>query len=459
MVREKAMLSTSAAHRQHMGQYLTPPETALLAISLFDDDGPAYFDALDLGCGTGMLSSALYARYGERIRRIDAYELDAALVTSYDEAIRPFVEGKTHCGDVLAMKLAGAYDRVIMNPPYGKMGVGDPRRKNFPVSTPNFYSSFMLVGLECLSSGGEMIAIVPRSWTNGSYFDDFRHYVLSRYSLDAMHIYGSRSEVFSDANVLQETMIVRLSKRRQAPSIVVGLSNTKSDIPKCRIYDSHALVTGSNMVVRTEPQTCLGVKGTLRDEGFCPSTGKVVDFRCRENLFEERPTGERVVPVAYAANFRRGALEHPKVGIGKPQWYLADNERLKARALPVGHYVVVKRFTAKEELRRVVAYPLDAKEPIALENHLNFIHAGTPRKTVPLPSACIAKGLAAWLNTSYVEEWFRGVSGSTQVNASDLRAMPCPSIRVLEAIGATWECGESQESTDSKCARALCRGT
>ena len=112
---------------------------------------------------------------------------------------------------------------------------------------------------------------------------------------------------------------------------------------------------------------------------------------------------------------------------------------------------MVKRFSSKEEKRRVVAYPLIVDKPIAIENHLNFIHQGKPRKVIPLRSKELCNGLVIWLNSTFIDDWFRDVSGSTQVNAGDIKAMPCPPITQLEFLGHQWHMGMSQNEIDNVC--------
>ena len=202
--------------------------------------------------------------------------------------------------------------------------------------------------------------------------------------------------------------------------------------------------------MRIAPKDNGTIDGTISSVGLCPSTGKVVDFRSRDRIYEERPEMYGVHRLIYAGNFPHGSLEHP-LSIGKPQWYRADDDASERQLTQPGFYVVVKRFSSKEERRRVVAYPLTVEEPVGIENHLNFIHAGKPRKVVPLESKALACGLALWLNTTYIDEWFRDVSGSTQVNAGDIKTMPCPPAHALEAIGNLWHPDMSQEEVDSVC--------
>lgn len=449
--RIKAIASTPEETRQALAQHLTPPEVATLAANLFSDADEG-ISCLDLGGGTGILSVALMERYGKRVRRMDTVEIDPTLAKIYDEEVRGLVAGKTVLGDALLVDAGDGirYDRIILNPPYGKMASNDPRQDALPAHSANLYSAFMMRGIQQLADGGEMVAIVPRSWTNGDYFAPFRRYALSECSLDALHVYGSRDEVFADTNVLQETMIVRLSKRPQTDTIRVSESAVKGEEPTVAEYGVGDLIVGDNLVVRIAPEEATTLAGTVESVGLCPSTGKVVDFRSRSYIAREKPSERPSVPLVYVGNFPHGQLEHP-LSFGKGQWFCLDDEWAAKQVCQPGAYVLVKRFSAKEERRRVVAYPLVVDDPVALENHSSFLHQGRPRKVVPLRSADLAYGLSLWLNSTFIDDWFRGVSGSTQVNAGDIKKMPCPTLDQLEHLGKEWTAGMTQEAIDDEC--------
>lgn len=452
-VRIDTIRATSDKKRSAFAQHLTPPETARLAISMFSElnSDQQFIKCLDLGAGTGMLSIALYDRYRDHIDQMDAVEMDAVLATVYEtEMSSAGIPHELTLGDALVDTPRKEYDRIILNPPYKKMAANDTRQPLLPCKASNLYSAFISVGLSRLAEDGELVAIVPRSWMNGDYFTSFRKYAFGAFSLDALHVYESRTEVFSDTNVLQETMLVRFSKRAQAERIKVSQSTGKKDEIEVQEYMHQDLIDPKSLVVRIAPE-CNGCDlETVSSVGLCPSTGKVVDFRCKDRISEVKPDGDDVYRLFYSGNFSDGRLNHPK-SIGKAQWYVADDPKSIRQLTNPGSYVVVKRFSSKEERKRVAAYPLFLEEAVALENHLNFIHAGTPRQVVPLASKELALGLAMWLNSTFVDEWFRDVSGSTQVNAKDIKAMPCPSIDILEEIGVHWETDLTQSEVDEIC--------
>ena len=115
---------------------------------------------------------------------------------------------------------------------------------------------------------------------------------------------------------------------------------------------------------------------------------------------------------------------HP-VKCDREQW-VTDKADSRNMVLPSGSYCLVNRFSAKEQRHRIYASYLRSDTEYVADNKLNYVHQGTSRRTVPLNDK-VAWGLTLWLTSSIVDEWYRQVSGSTQVNATDLRQLPCPS--------------------------------
>ena len=93
----------------------------------------------------------------------------------------------------------------------------------------------------------------------------------------------------------------------------------------------------------------------------------------------------------------------------------------------------MNRFSAKEQRHRIYASYLRSGVGFVADNKLNYVHQGTSRQTVPLDDKA-ARGLTLWLSSSIIDEWYRQVSGSTQVNATDLRQMPCPTKNQLATL-------------------------
>ena len=171
-------------------------------------------------------------------------------------------------GDALADLPDSRYDRIILNPPYKKMAANDERQGGLPCHSANLYSAFVAVGLSRLAEGGELVAIIPRSWMNGDYFTPFREYALGGFSLDWIHVYGSRTEVFADTDVLQETMLVRFSKRPQSEMVTVTQSAGKGDDVERREFRANDLIDPVTLVVRIAPKDNGSLDGTVASVGL-----------------------------------------------------------------------------------------------------------------------------------------------------------------------------------------------
>ncbi len=113
------------------------------------------------------------------------------------------------------------FDYVIGNPPYMKIPRDAPEATAMPevcYGAPNMYFIFAAMGLFNLKDNGEMVYIIPRSWTSGAYFKRFRQYFLTQGKLEYIHLFVSRSKVFDKENVLQETMIIKVRKTNKSPT-------------------------------------------------------------------------------------------------------------------------------------------------------------------------------------------------------------------------------------------------
>ncbi|MGH7962220.1 MAG: adenine methyltransferase, partial [Candidatus Binatia bacterium] len=144
--------------------------------------------------------------------------------------------------------------------------------------------------------------------------------------------------------------------------------------------------------------------------------------------------GPNTVPLIYPGNFgASGFIEWPKVGSRKPV-AIARTPKSEDLLVPAGTYVLIRRFSSKEERRRVVAAIFDSSRvstlPVGFENHLNYFH-----KTGGGLPMSLAKGLTAFLNSTLVDTYFRQLNGHTQVNATDLRSLRYPPLETLAALG------------------------
>jgi adenine-specific DNA-methyltransferase len=457
-----------------MGQFMTPAPIARFMASMFEGEGRS-LRLLDAGAGIGSLTAAWVAEMCSRKdppreMSVVAYEVDPALIEYLRETLECCRTLCEHAGirfeaavrhedfivagvDALRGGLfAGVreeFDAAILNPPYRKIHSHSTTRRlleTLGAETTNLYAGFLSLAVGFLRPQGELVAITPRSFCNGPYFRSFRRSLLDTMALERVHCFEARDRAFSDDEVLQENVVFRALKAPARQGRVVISSSQGPDDP----WPTWREVDFSRIVKPGDPERFIHIpadalseaieermqqfKASLPELGLEVSTGRVVDFRSAEFLHDQ--PGPKTVPLIYPAHLVEGYVQWPRSGGKKPN-ALELAPETEEMVIPRGHYVLVKRFSSKEERRRIVAAIYEPKRlasasHVAFENHLNYFHAhGRPL------SQDLAKGLAAFLNATLVDCSFREWSGHTQVNASDLRRFRYPTRDQLEALGAT----------------------
>ena len=466
-----AITSNPRTRQEELGQFLTAAPVADFMASMFGPL-PRTVRLLDAGAGAGSLTAAFVSRLCEKSKGVcvieaTLYELDPeildALSATMEECQRRCAGAgirftfTIHSADFvqemsarLADELFGTrppvFDAAIANPPYRKISTDSAERRalrSVGVETSNLYTGFIALIQRLLVPGGQLVGITPRSFCNGPYFRPFREDFLSHLELRRLHVFESRQAAFRDDRVLQENIIFHAVKGRNQPDeILISSSSGKhgdditetvfpfSEIVHPRDAEKfiHIPSTASHA---TAKETMDGLRSSLASLGVTVSTGRIVDFRLKDALRKEPERG--TVPLLYPCHFNGGTVHWPKLEGRKPNAIL-DNDATRPWLVPSGVYLLTKRFTSKEERRRLVACLFDPDlvkaKWVGFENHLNYFHAsghGLERT--------LAVGLYAFLNSTVVDQYFRRFSGHTQVNATDLRTLAYPDRDTLQAMG------------------------
>lgn len=452
--------------KSQYGQFFTPAEIARFMAGLFTQRSGDHCRLLDAGAGIGSLSVAFLERWATgsfdfQHVEVDAFEIDEYLhpylVQSLEEYRRypnvastirddDFVHAAVDSlsGDLFAEALQ-KYTHAILNPPYKKIRSDSLYRsalRRAGIETVNLYSAFVALSLSLLENHGQLVAIIPRSFCNGPYYRPFREYVLERAAIRQMHLFASRNTAFKDDDVLQENVIIALERGTGQGNVTVTTSTDASfaDMETNRYsFDRIVLPEDPERFIHipTSPECSTiersrVIRFTLDDIGIKVSTGPVVDFRLKKYL-RDMPDAD-TVPLLYPGHFRDQSTDWPNPELNKPN-AICRNAETEKWLYPNGFYCVVRRFSSKEEKRRIVASVVTPDsfpnaKALGFENHLNVFHEGKHGLTEAL-----AYGLAAFLNTTAVDENFRRFNGHTQVNATDLRLIKYPNKESLIALG------------------------
>ena len=237
--------------RKKNGQFFTSKETALFMASLFDlSSFSKEISILDPGAGSGILTAALIQRI------IDTDKIEAIKITCYetnDDILELLNANLSWISKNTSLKIEynnmlGAstkpekYDVIIGNPPYLKIGKMANEALSMPdicYGSPNLYFLFMEMASFNLVDNGELVFIVPRSWTSGAYFKKFREKFLNEVVLKHIHLSVSRHKVFDKESVLQETMIIKAKKElNKLKNITITTTNDNFDFGSKTVFEA-----------------------------------------------------------------------------------------------------------------------------------------------------------------------------------------------------------------------------
>lgn len=450
------------AQRKEYGQFFTTELTARFMAELFTIDITSpVLHILDAGAGTGVLSAALIERivklgYEGHIHLV-CYETDDKVLPLLVKNLTTISDGVDLAFEVRQENYLTTpsrdekFDLIIGNPPYKKIGKDAPEAKAMPHvchGAPNLYFLFWAKAIETLKDNQELVYIIPRSWTSGAYFAKFREFLFSSCIITHLHLFASRDKVFDGESVLQETIIVKVKKTIDVPEFVKITSSATSDFADVREFSAPYNVVVSNkqyvfLVTDEEESATLNrlanMDKTLTSIDLPMKTGIIVDFRTRDVLRNE-PV-ENTFPLLYSQHIKNGRVVWP---VGKEDEYICTE---RAGFLQDNtNYLLVKRFTAKEEKRRLqCGIYLSSDHPeythISTQNKVNFIKCDKPE---------IAYGLFVLMNSTIYDTYYRILNGSTQVNSTEINNMPVPDIATISAMGEQlMKCTLSEENCNT----------
>jgi adenine-specific DNA-methyltransferase len=462
--------------RSDLGQFMTNWNIAKFMSSLVaskPEQVSGHIRILDPGAGVGSLSAALAAHLcstscRDRNIAIDAFEVDSTMRLGLEETGR-MLESMDICKHKIigsdfieaavnqlspSLSQAGGdsleYDYVILNPPYKKISSSSLHKlllRKVGIEATNLYAAFWHLSILLAKPGAQICAIIPRSFCNGTYFKEFRRFLKSTCNLHHIHVFDSRKDAFSQNEVLQENVIFHCSKKSSSsvsivPQVAVSRSSNDlfSDLTS-NLLDASQVWGDSidNFIFIPTTSESLGIIDKIRSLpcsldslALKVSTGPVVQFRLRQSLsFEDG------APMLYCSSMKKGVIVLDPCYQKSPPFIRIDSASNKW-LVSNSCYLIVRRFSSKEEKRRIVCAIYDPKATqgslpasIGIDNKLNYFYA---KSTSLAPE--VAYGLYVFLSCSLVDKYYRLVSGHTQVNSGDLRSLKYPTLSALDSVGS-----------------------
>jgi adenine-specific DNA-methyltransferase len=468
------------SHKKIKGQFLTPSAIARFMGNMAKSN-KTNISILDPGCGTAILSCAIIeslvsSNPGLKSIQLDVYEIDNEILSftscaldylnnwlnikgidfRYNIITEDFILKNSTVFEketsLFNDQKTSEYDFVISNPPYFKLNKADSRAKvaeSMTSGQPNIYALFMAIASKMLAKNGQLIFITPRSYASGSYFTSFREFFFSNVAINQIHLFDSRKDAFNRDNVLQETLILKATKRDglKTDSIVtVTSSNGIKDLssprvknyPQDQIIDLKSKEKILHVPVNDEEEEIIDLfrswNGSLNKYNIQISTGPVVAFRATEYIREVYKNDTILLtPLIWLHNVNKMQIGWPIFKPNKGQ-YIQICPGSQSILIPNKNYVLLRRLSSKDDTNRLIASPffLTPQFPsvIGIENKLNYIY----RKEGELSRSEVV-GISAILNSNLFNNYFRIFNGNVNVSATELREMPMPSLEIITNIG------------------------
>jgi adenine-specific DNA-methyltransferase len=339
---------------------------------------------------------------------------------------------------------AGTYDLVNENPPFGKVKDNSEFRRLFGRSLhghPNVYGMFMDLSVHLAKPKGGIVALVtPTSYLAGQYFKALRRTVAELAPPATIDHVESRRDVFPD--VLQEvalSVFVRGTTEQATACSVVHMKPSGLQIVDAGTMRLPKVSTDPWLLARSPENVRLvssmrAMPTRLADWGYSVSTGPLVWNRAEKVGRLHGAAGPSRVPVVWAEAVGRSGQFCPSYEQRADKVFY-EPEPGKTANLVSNPCLLLKRTTAKEQDRRLVGAILPesllkAHGAVAVENHLNMVRPRTGAK-VPLQT------LAAFFATDMADRVMRCISGSAAISATEIEAMPLPSVEDLTAAMAS----------------------
>lgn len=461
--------------KKNKGQFFTPLPISQFMGNLAAPSTKKTVSVLDPGCGLAILSCALI----ENLVRLSKpeqiiltlYETDKEVLSLTGRVLAYLkdwcrgegsrLEYQLHETDFVLDKceyldsensifgeIPGTekFDYIISNPPYFKLAKNDVHTQSCAAvvdGQSNIYALFMAICSRMLAENGQMIFITPRSFASGRYFQSFRNFLFRHVHIDLIHLFNTRKDTFSKDDVLQELVIMRMHPAREESTITVSFSQGIRDLekPHQKEYTAADIVDVSSkekvvyLPVGGRDESILSLfrswEGNMEKYGIKISTGPVVAFRAYDFIVNE--SQEDTVPLYWLHNVVKMLCDHPVQKKDKGQFIKIAPET-KSALLPNKNYVLLRRFSSKDDSSRLVAAPyfgnMSQYEFVGLENKLNYIYRpkGHLRRDEVM-------GLTALLDSELFDAYFRTFNGNINVSATELRMMPLPPLETIREIG------------------------
>ena len=449
LVREKA-----ASDNVRLGRFFTKRETAaLLAQSFRFEERKNELSVLDAGAGTGILSAAILeaicrGRAALSVRLV-CYENDFTYLPMLKNNLERL---RRRCRREWGVKVIyevreenfllhndekESFDCILLNPPRELVSKDSPEALSAKdlLSTPTVDLAYLFVAsaLMRLADDGQMAMLLPTAFASGVSLSRLRIALFSESRVTAMHLFTSEKG-------LKKNFLLSVRKTDE-PGEAIAITTSPDDgspdaistLPRLRydfiVRQDASLLLLSDVADLRVLEAIGRFPCRFSSFGLKMKTGLTLPSRYPELLRNAPARG--VVPLIHPRSLEDGRVVFP---IPKMEGqYIAPS--IPSLIQPNRNMILIKRFPAKSDKRRLVCAPYMASQApgyrfISTHNKLNYLDTTGEEMDAPF-----LVGLYAVLSTTLYDRYVRLISRSEQINATEFSELPLPDAANLRAIG------------------------
>ncbi len=455
---KKLIRRMSSSEGIRIGRFMSKIDMARKMASCLAPIQKEVIHVLDPGAGTGILSAAaveeLCCRGGVREIFLTCYENDPMFLPMLADNMERMRKRARHDykvkvrisvinDDFLTAPHSEdeRYDCVMVNPPQELVSDTHPAISIFPEIFTNASVSiapiFVLLSRRLLTTGGQMVAVLPISAASAAQLSPFRHALFETAPLDTLCLWtkeGKRGEV------LKKTFVMKVTADTTEPDMIRVFTATDAEpdqfSEQTRPYSSVVrdkdaaltLLSGEDEQLILDFMRSLPC--TFDTFRLKVHTGLTLESRYRDMLRDKPENG--AIPLIHPRSLRDGSVVFPLAG-AKGQYIIPAIPSLRQNSKNI---LLIKRVPAKSDKRRIMCAPFLAGTSmyryISTHNKLNYIDVdGNAQMDPPF-----LYGLHAFLSSEPMDRYIRIISKTAQLNARDLTSLPLPTAAQLRSIGA-----------------------
>lgn len=449
--------------RQKLGQFFTPLSTAKKFIEFSEISvTSSKIKICEPACGLCILSCSLieYLCTLNNINEIEliCFEFDSSITGYTKDILAKLFEYCSTCKVKLKYTLIEedfilyhkdvfnnnysykTYDIIISNPPFFKLNSYDERvtlAKKILYGLPNIYAIFYYISTIIINNKGLLLFLIPRSICSGSFFKQFRAHFINYIKFYKIHLYSTDEKIFDNHSVLYEFVFIKSGKVEFNDEYPIEITHSESidSITNIRYYNNFNILKNliplatskKDLEILEKVNTFSTNLGTL---GFEVFYSKLIITKV-EKLLNNTPC-ENCLPVIWLHNIEQANFIFP-VEHKYPN-YIQNIENIKPFLIDNESCIFFRRYNNNDYINRIITAAYK-------KNLSNYSYLAIDRlvgvllnKDNNLPIETIF-GVSAYLNSKFVNSYFRMINGIINVTGEMILELPIPDIAVINKIG------------------------